>query len=313
MKQLLTLVVLFGVLVLGYIFLRQVSEPSAFEAPAELSLQNFVRDDFTRIVFKFPSAGDVFLKKDGGVWTVNGFAAEATKVEQLLVALDKAEVSSLVSTNPDNHKRFQVDESTGVTMEVSFVDADTEVYVLGKSAGGQSTYVRKPEQPDVFVMDGLARFSITEAEDSWRDRKIVSASSEMIRKVVFEGAQSWEVVFEEEKWLLKRQFVADVELDTSKVDNWLKSLAAISASGFKVLEEGDRDKKPVQTITLELGDAEAFSGKEVLTVFEAVDDEQSYLILKEDDESGYLIYKTTLDGVYEPLVDLLERLQPEVE
>ncbi len=73
---------------------------------------NFRLDSFTGLNLDFSGENDINLTKEGNDWSVNSFAADFTKVDQLLQALDTAAVSSLASTNGENHSRFQVGEAT---------------------------------------------------------------------------------------------------------------------------------------------------------------------------------------------------------
>lgn len=313
MKQLLTLVILFAVLLGGYFFLRQASQPEDFRPPASLSLDNFAKDAFTEIVFSFHNKDDIKLEKVGNTWKVNGYGTDSDRMEQLLTGLDAAQVTSLVSTNSENHSRFRVDEKGGVEMRVSFNNADSENYMLGKSAGGESTYIRLPNEEAVYVMEGLGRYLLSEELTAWRDKKVAGFSGAEVRKVSFSGlGQAYELVLEEEQWVLQRNRLADLSLAADKVSSWLDGLAAINAVDFPSDEklEDLANSSVLASVEVELGGVESFTGKRVWKVYSTEDDQQ-LLLVRDSDNLGFLISKGIYDVIFQPAADLIEQLKPE--
>ncbi len=126
--------------------------------------------------------GDVLLQRvSDDVWSVNGHRAAVTSVTEFLEALQGTARAELVAQNPSSFSRFDIEDDTARRLQVFNGSASVLDLLVGKrGADFQSSYVRRPNEDEVYV----ARFPIgtfvDRPLDDWRDKTIASLQPDAI-------------------------------------------------------------------------------------------------------------------------------------
>ena len=312
MKQMVILGGIFFLLIAGYVALKSFQKNDSFEAPEGLTFSAVRSDDVGEVRVSSSSGGQVVIARTGTDWLVNGHEADATKIEQVLLAFSALKAIARVSSNAENHSRFQVDADKGLAVSIDVPNGMSKSVVLGKSAGVEEVYMRLTEDDDVFTMKGLSRGAVSDDEDFWRERRLFTDSIDAVNELRFQqGRDSWLVrrpQGEEVDWLLSRATKSDV-VDAGKVQAWLESLAKLQAVGFLTEEELSQPiENPVQTLTL----STSVTGKESVTfdVYPAESPSQIQVLRRDGKTAGVLVSKSSFETFFLNHEALLDRLRP---
>jgi LysM repeat protein len=123
------------------------------------------------------------IQNVGGVWMVTTpyqYAADPVSVTQLVGGLAKFKVGSLVSSNPEKQRLFQVD-STGTFITVTDRSGTATQIVFGKMGPSfTEVYFRLPESKEVYLGEGIDSWMLTREPKEWRDKTILSANTQAV-------------------------------------------------------------------------------------------------------------------------------------
>lgn len=295
-----------------YLIARSSNQSGSFDAPSDFRLNEWKADRLDQIRLTFPAGKEIDLKKKDGAWTVNDLPADESRLEQLLGFFDKAQITSRVSTNPANHGSFEVDAAKGLTVALYVEDQQIQQMIVGKTAGGETAYVRLPEQDEVYVMAGLSRYFFTDEVSVWRDRLVASFTADNVRQMEYtESNLDWKLHRVGEEWALSSKWIGPVTLDAEKLSAFLGSVAGVQATEFATAEEvaAVRDKKATfAKAIVEIGTPETFERRETWSVY--ADQPDRYLIVRESDNLGFYVSKDTADSVLTDYADIKARLIP---
>lgn len=126
----------------------------------------------------------VTLENVGGRWTITAplqYPADAVSVFQLIGGLSKLKVGSLISSNPEKQRLFQVD-SSGTRLTVTARGGTTTTIIVGKmGASFSEVYIRFPASKDVYLAEGIESWSLGKDVREWRDKSIFTLASESIK------------------------------------------------------------------------------------------------------------------------------------
>lgn len=296
----LLLVLLIGV----YVFATSYDSSDSFTPPPEIAIEQW-GSDIDGITFTFPDQ-EIALEKSTGNWMVNGFKADTKRIDDLLAAFAEAEVSSRVSTNSQNHSRFEVDDA-GVRMTLFANGESIQELVVGKSAGGESIYARLPEDDSVYVINGIAQYLISEEEAIWRDRKIITLEPSQIRAVSYSaGRNDWELTRTENGWA----FDSDPAtlLDGEKTESWLARLRSLQAIEFPEVEvPGAR----LGSFRVEEGSVSALTEGREYEVYES--EEADRVIVRDQEQMYYAVQESLFEDLFKSSSELTEELTPTEE
>jgi len=176
--------------------------------------------------------------QDGVNWTVNGFRATQSGIEEIFTALTQAgEGSELVARSAGSHERMGVDSTNG--RSVTFYkgsDALAELVVGERGRGPSSAYVRLTGADEVYQVRGQLASLAGRAESDWRDRKIGGATYDSIQQVeVRRGSEQYALARGDEGgWLLD-----GTAADSASVRRVVSRFANVTASGFPTAEQLD--------------------------------------------------------------------------
>lgn len=177
----------------------------------------------------FQRASDtVRLARSDGSWTVNGFAADSSRVAALWSSLEPDHVDGVVARNPDNHDRLGVGDGAPRAVFRTGDGRSTALLVGNSGPAFPSVYVRLEGSDEVVLLDGELRSAARRGVSDWRDRTIARVDTGSVTRVEVtrDGATS---VLEraDSGWN-----VAGEAASADAVRNLLGQLARLDASGF---------------------------------------------------------------------------------
>lgn len=302
MKRNLSLALILVILIIGYGFFRSAPKTEEFQPPEAYRISEWSQDSVDRLVFKDAEHESVFAKT-AGQWLVNGYRIDQRQLKQLLTGLEEATIVSRVSTNPENHLRFEIDD-TATLVEIYSGDNRIQEMYIGKSAGGTAVYTRIPGQDAVYVLEGFTPFLLAPDEDLWRDRQIVTITPSQIDRIVYDVNDTYTVQKNGEEWSLSQRR-STVEAGLSEITSWIDELSRISATDF--LGEEESTARSLGTLTLSQGSGQNLVQEEVFTIYRS--NEVDRYFVKDQQGNAYLILKSSLDAVFPSFNELSERLQ----
>jgi hypothetical protein len=202
---------------------------STSDAPVALALPKLNAADIDRITITSP--GDtIALASTASGWQVNGHAAAANAVNELIAALsDSANASELVARSAASHSRMAVDSVGG--RRVRFFKGDrvlADVIVGGHGTSYQTSYVRRAADDDVYLFRGQLPTLVGKKLDGWRDRRIAAVAADSVAIVdVTRGKQHWTLARADGGWRL-----GSAPADSGAAARLLQAMADVSALGF---------------------------------------------------------------------------------
>lgn len=298
MKRLSTLLVMFVVLVLGYVGLRWYARPASFEPPTALRFEALPVESIDEVRLVFGDGKQIDVRESNGEWRIDDAPANAQKIEDLIASLKNASVTSRVSGNKQYHERFEVD-GKGVRLTMLENDQVKTEMIVGKTAGGEAVYVRLPDQDDVYVMNGFPRYALNEDPSFWRDRALASFTADQVRRVTYNENQiNWDLVNTTSGWTLGTNRIAAQVVDTDKVTDWLRSFAQLGASDFpskQDVENARSNRSTFATAVIEVGTVDTFERKETWNIYS--NGGETYLVVRDSDGIGFNVPAQNIDDV----------------
>jgi len=200
----------------------EVGTGFAFEVP----------DPITRIdVIVRPGGDTIRLDRGPAGWAVNGHPADSQKVADLLAEIDSLRSDLLVARNPANHAAMGVVADSGRRIEIYTEAGGPLAFLVGHrdlEAGGW--YVRHPDAEEVYRLEGPTGGYLGRDVTGWRDRTIATVDTSQVREILIRRPPDEEIVLRrtEAGWRVGEGAVPD----TAAVQNLLRQLPLVSASGF---------------------------------------------------------------------------------
>lgn len=171
------------------------------------------------------------LENVGGKWMLTSpgkYAADPLAVLQVLQGLSKFKIGSLISSNPEKQKLFQVD-TTGTQITTVDRGGKSSSIIIGKMGPSFSeVYCRMPGSKNVFLGEGLDSWTVNKEAKDWRDKSISSIPSESIKGLTYAiNNRQFEYVRDSTSWKLGQSNV-----ETAVMNPPLASLANLKAEDF---------------------------------------------------------------------------------
>ena len=213
--------------VLAWVAARLLSGGGEERAPFDLASAAGLEPDSVVVV----GPGDTVRLRADGEWKVNGHAAVSDAGETLRSALEDAEVGQLVSRNPDNHGRLGVTPDSGHVLTIYAGGEAKLALIIGKRAElFDRAYVRRPDDVEVFTLQGNLVNLARRGADDWRERQIVSAVRGDIQRIEYTyGDTSFALARDSAGWHVEPSGRAVAE---GSVEPVLNNLAELRALGF---------------------------------------------------------------------------------
>ena len=192
----------------------------------------------TRIDFEQPDEKSITLLRDAENWTVTeleGFPADATKIESLLEDLEGLQVRRPVVSSSRSHGAFKVKDDDFEARIKIWEDGgdDPRVdLVLGSSPNYRLTHMRLSNDDRVYEVRGLATYDVRADASVWADKQLLDVDEEAITGLKLSNAEgSFELSREDETWtIVAPSDWADKALDQEKLDALLAAASSINLS-----------------------------------------------------------------------------------
>ncbi len=226
------LVPLVGVLVvlLGIAYIAGVfdSEPSTISVPTvdvpveDVSGIRVQADDW---------AAD--LTRSGGTWRLTepaGSLADTNAVSRLLDSIDELKLNTMVSTNPERHAQYGVDQATGRYLTLTWEDEEYALVVAAQGPDFSSSYVRLGEADEVY---SSSRVALPASRDQLRDKTLVNVPMDQVRSASVSTAEYAYRLNYQDGWTLREEGEGPAPADSVKVTGWLRRYAPLRFEGFE--------------------------------------------------------------------------------
>jgi hypothetical protein len=177
------------------------------------------------------------LEKVAGEWYVmqdEPHKTEANMMQQLLNILGEMKVGNVISDNPSNQIKFQVDTLTGFTVSIYSGDDILSSVVIGKMADYTHTYVRLVDENEVYIAEGMMSHLMNRPPADWRDKTILDLDPNQIQAVEIRfGDQRYAITRADTVWQLQAEATDEVvAVDQDKAIELINSLSSLKADGF---------------------------------------------------------------------------------
>jgi hypothetical protein len=216
-------------LIVAFLVLQKPGERSANSASTGLlfSIDSLLVD---KIEIK-TSAFSLLLEKHGAEWFVAqpvNYKADQANVGQLIHQIKNLEIKNIVSSKPEKHSVFQVDQ-TGTQVTAYEKGAEKAAFVLGKMTESYSeSYVRRLNSNEVLLVEGISSYTLNRPVKDWRDKSILTVPKESIKEMQFQyGDTTFNVTLNDSTW-----FVGKEKAHQPVVEGILTSISNLQADDF---------------------------------------------------------------------------------
>ncbi|MBU1471987.1 MAG: DUF4340 domain-containing protein [candidate division Zixibacteria bacterium] len=252
----------------------------------------------------------VTLTRAAGIWYVardeNAYKADASAINQIVTAIADIQVGNVISDNPGNQIKFQVDTLTGSTVELYSGDRLVAGLVVGKmSSDFGHTYVRRIGSENVYLATGMLTHQFTRAPDDWRDHTVIEVPQDDVVSIeIKSGKEHYQVVRSDSIWQLSRfPFSETIDGDQDRIGRLLSTVCQLDASGFATpydtTEYDFADVQSIWSITLSDGSA---------TLLEAavpIGDSKRHFMRVSGDETIFILPDNVWSEIAKSIDDLL--------
>ena len=201
--------------------------------------------------------GDLVLSKTSGEWKAVSpydYRVVPSLVEKAISSLKNFNLESIVSTNPSKRETYGFNDSNMAEISVYEGGALKGKFIIGGSAAGTSSHVKKIDSDNIYIADNLDRTDFIKSSISeWRDKNIVSIPKLAVNSVEF--------VFADETFIAKKdtsgRFFIGADSAGKNFDGILNLLEKFATTNFKdsLLSE---DTKFTDVINIDWGNKTTF-------------------------------------------------------
>ena len=203
------------------------------------------------------------IKKGKEEWRAqsakNGGKASISAVTTLLTSLGGAKLTERISASQEHYKDYHLSDAEALKV-VFYEGKEEKLSLYFGDLGSRGQLVRIGGQDGVFALRGIAKPSIHEELNDWRDRTIFRFDSEQVAKLELENSHGrFEFTKTEEGWqaLHGSSSLSPLEnFDVEKFRAMLRTLQGLSASDFR--DQGSKEElgleKPLGQIKITLAD-----------------------------------------------------------
>ncbi len=234
-------------------------------------------------------------KKDGGTppfsakplvrWKMVkpiSYRVDPFAVRALTDKLSDLDLGELVSTNPERHAQYEVNDQKGILLTLSGGGKEKVKLIVGKATGANAM-LRLAGKPEVYQGPNILRAMVDKDVKSWRDKVITEfpyadAAEVEIKtaagSVVLERGKPEDKNTVGKRWLLKQSPVKLDKIDESQVINIVTSLSSFRTADFadgKTPEQAGLTQ-PRATVTVKLKD-----GKSITVHFGTREKDETYV------------------------------------
>ncbi|OGF20397.1 hypothetical protein A2Y83_02775 [Candidatus Falkowbacteria bacterium RBG_13_39_14] len=236
------------------------------------------------------------IENQDGQWKVtteNNFPADQQAVKSLVDESLELNRYILASENAEKFADFEVDGEKGTNIKLYKGGEEIANFYVGKAGPDfDSTYLRVADDENVYLSKGYVRYYFDKEE--WRNLAIYDFESEKAAKLALKYRDVADNVIMEKidnVWKIQTK-----DADKGKVDNVLDAISNLRAQDVefeKTAKECGFGEAAV-VVRLELEDG----GKRNLIIGgKLTDDENKYYAKREEDETIFIINKSTVDNL----------------
>ncbi|MBZ0179335.1 MAG: DUF4340 domain-containing protein [Melioribacteraceae bacterium] len=195
---------------------------------------------------------DVTLFKEEGDWKVRLESGKVvnvpkTKIDNLIQQLISLKPIRLTAKSKDKWEELQVGESA-TRVEV-YEDSDCTLdLVIGKFSFQQPrsmfTNVRLADETNVYLVEGFLDMTFNQKAEAFRNSNLISGNYNDWNRLAFDypADSSFQMIKLNNKW-----YSSDIELDSAKVENYLRQLSRLTNNNYI-----DQPEIPVNNPTMKL-------------------------------------------------------------
>ena len=265
MKNKSTLIIGAIAVVLIIIYLAFMRGPKVTKSIDAEQFQVNAREVATLVIFN--AEDTLSFSRDGQNWWLDDYPADTNRMNSMLESFAELKTDRLISSNPDNHERYEVTDSA---TRIQFFDTDGKVLgdlLIGKQGSNYNeTLVRRPESDKVYaVSTSLSRYHKSSKNGYW-DRTMTQFDVNSLAAVSFSGEVEYNLANDNGVWTYEGEAV-----DTKKVTDMLRPLGNMRGSNF---HEEALTVAPYQTITVTL-----HNGEQTVLAFHKVEPEGSAVVV----------------------------------
>ena len=216
-------------LIVAWLAVRVVSGLGGEAESASFDLASIAEAEIDSVVIASPDGMVRLVAGDG--WSVNGYDATAEAGATLRRALEQARIGQLVGRNPENHERLGVTQTAGRTVTVYPTGTSPVSFIVGEQTRVlNQSYVRRPEEDEVYTLQGSLVTLMGRGPDDWRDKGIFQAAREDIQRLEYDYPdESFALQLAPTGWMIAP---AGASADPASVNSALSQLAGLRAIGF---------------------------------------------------------------------------------
>ena len=279
-----SLVYIFGTLLI-IAAISQIMEKRKGERTFKSELAAFDTARVTSVIISDPKAGKNTLElvKTGHRWIMQSdgreYRTSRDNINSLLRELSELKAERLAATGKDKWKEFEVTDSLALRATVKGKNKTLADLMVGRFSwqpsnnpydrqGIMTTYVRIADEKEVYAVNGFVRMGISPDVSRFRDKTVVKANSDGLKKLTFQYPADSSFVLEKQgnAWVIQGQVV-----DSAKAAVYLSSLGNLSGDAF--LDEGPTTGQALFKLITEGGSAVPVE----VTAF-AADSTEKYMI-----------------------------------
>ncbi len=201
--------------------------------------------------------GDLVLSKSSGEWKAVSpydYRVVPSLVEKAISSLKNFNLESIVSTNPSKRETYGFNDSNMAEISVYEGGSLKGKFIIGGSAAGTSSHVKKIDSDNIYIADNLDRTDFIKSSiNEWRDKNIVSISKMAVNSVEF--------ILPDETYIAKKdtsgRFFIGTDSAGKNFDGILNLLEKFATTNFKdsLLSE---DTKFTDVINIDWGNKTTF-------------------------------------------------------
>jgi hypothetical protein len=182
------------------------------------------------------------LKRSGDSWEAIQGELKATvepdALKAILGSLAQLEAKRVVTSETARYPEYEIDEAQASRLVVWEGNKKLSELVIGgfrfdQVARTASTYVRKEDKPEVYIIDGFAGIGLKAKFDQFRDKKLVKVEKSDLTSIEWMNAagQKQTIVKDEGAW-----YYAGMEaVDSTAFQSYLTNLTNAQGSAFSDL------------------------------------------------------------------------------
>jgi Domain of unknown function (DUF4340) len=181
----------------------------------------------------------LLVKHPPSEWSANGHRAAPDAVTELLHALNDSVHPEVVAQDKSSWTRLGVDSAGAGWLTVRRGAKGAVTLMVGaRGHEYQSTYLRRPGDPRVYLWHGALATMVDRRPDDWRDKRIAALPTDSIVAIdVQRGKERYTLKRTGKGWRLKGAVT-----DSAAVARYLDRLKTITATGFAAPKDIDSTK-----------------------------------------------------------------------